>query len=87
MERFTGEKREVRVKMATVKGTVKFFADKKGYGFITPEGKTKDVFVHFSAIQGKEGEFRTLKDGEVVTFDIEVGEKGERAVNVSKVIE
>ena len=73
--------------MATVKGVVKFFADAKGYGFITPEGKTKDVFVHFTAIQGKEGEFKTLKQGDVVSFDVEVGEKGERAVNVSKVIE
>ena len=69
-----------------VKGTVKFFADAKGYGFITPEGGSKDVFVHFTSIQGKEGEFKSLKQGDVVSFDVEQGDKGERAVNVSKVI-
>ncbi len=63
------------------KGTVKWFNDSKGFGFIeTEEGG--DVFVHQSDIQA-EG-FRSLDEGEAVTFDIEQGEKGPRAVNVAK---
>lgn len=63
--------------MAT--GKVKWFNEKKGYGFIEQEGG-KDVFVHYAAIQG-EG-FKTLKEGEVVTFDIVEGQKGPQASNV-----
>jgi CspA family cold shock protein len=65
------------------KGTVKWFSDQKGYGFVTPEGGRKDVFVHFSALQG-EG-FKTLAEGDTVEFDIAQGPKGEQAANVRKV--
>ncbi len=62
-----------------VKGTVKWFSNQKGYGFITPENG-KDVFVHFSAIGG-DG-YKTLNEGEAVEFEISQGPKGEQAVNV-----
>lgn len=65
--------------MAT--GKVKWFNDKKGYGFIEQEGG-KDVFVHYEAIT-MEG-FKTLKEGEVVTFDIVEGAKGPQAANVQR---
>src|SRR5438046_625827 len=58
-------------------GTVKWFNDAKGFGFITPEGGQKDCFVHHSAIQG--GGFRTLAEGERVEFDIVQGAKGPAA--------
>ncbi len=64
-----------------VKGQVKWFDDKKGFGFITPESG-KDVFVHHSEIQG-EGH-RTLSDGQAVEFEIAQGPKGEQAKNVVK---
>lgn len=62
-------------------GTVKWFNEAKGFGFITPEGGDKDVFVHFSAISS-EG-FRTLAEGQQVNFDVEDGPKGPQAVNVT----
>ena len=64
------------------RGTVKWFSDQKGYGFVTPEGGNKDIFVHFSALQG-EG-FKTLAEGQMVSFDITQGPKGEQATNVVK---
>ncbi|HNV85435.1 MAG TPA: cold-shock protein [Candidatus Omnitrophota bacterium] len=64
------------------RGTVKWFSNQKGYGFITPENSGKDVFVHHSAIQGTG--FKTLNEGDVVEFDVVSGPKGEQAANVIK---
>ncbi|HSC23229.1 MAG TPA: cold-shock protein [Casimicrobiaceae bacterium] len=64
--------------MAT--GTVKWFNDAKGFGFVTPEDGGKDVFAHFSAIQG--GGFRSLKEGQRVSFELTSGPKGEQASNI-----
>ncbi len=65
--------------MAT--GNVKWFNESKGFGFITPDDGSKDVFVHFSAI-ASDG-FRTLAEGQQVTFDVEDGPKGPQATNVT----
>jgi len=62
------------------KGTVKWFNDAKGFGFITPEDGSKDCFVHFSAIQGSG--FRTLAEGAKVEFDVVQGQKRPAAENV-----
>jgi cold shock protein len=64
-------------------GSVKWFSDQKGYGFITPEDGSKDIFVHYSAIQG-DG-FKSLKEGEPVEFELTQGPKGSQASNVNKV--
>ena len=66
--------------MARSTGTVKWFNDQKGFGFITPEGGAKDCFVHHSAIQGSG--FKTLAEGERVEFDVVQGQKGPAAENV-----
>jgi CspA family cold shock protein len=64
--------------MAT--GTVKWFNDAKGYGFIAPEDGSKDVFVHFSNIAG--GGFKSLAEGAKVEFEVREGAKGPEALNV-----
>ncbi len=61
-------------------GTVKWFNESKGFGFVAPSDGGQDVFVHYSAIQGTG--FRTLAEGQKVTFDVEKGPKGLQARNV-----
>jgi len=63
-------------------GKVKWFNESKGYGFIEPDGGGRDVFVHYSAIQG-EG-YKTLAEGQAVEFEVIQGEKGPQASNVMK---
>ena len=74
------DQQEGRVCMSN--GKVKWFNEAKGFGFIEPDGGGRDVFVHYSAIQG-EG-FKTLSEGQIVSFDLVQGEKGPQAANVTK---
>ena len=64
-----------------ITGTVKWFNESKGFGFISPNDGGADVFVHFSAIVG--GGFRTLAEGQTVSFEVEKGPKGPQATQVS----
>ena len=64
--------------MAT--GTVKWFNDAKGFGFITPDQGGEDLFAHFSAIQGNG--FKSLKEGQKVSFEVTTGAKGKQASNI-----
>ena len=68
-------------KMST--GTVKWFNDAKGFGFITPDGGGKDVFAHFSAIQGSG--FKSLKENQRVSFEVTQGPKGAQASNIKPI--
>jgi CspA family cold shock protein len=63
-------------------GKVKWFNESKGYGFIEPDGGGRDIFVHYSAIQG-EG-YKTLSEGQPVEFEVTQGDKGPQAANVMK---
>lgn len=64
-------------------GVVKWFSNQKGYGFISPQGSKKDVFVHHSAILG-EG-YKSLDEGQKVEFEVTDGPKGDQAANVRKI--
>jgi cold shock protein len=64
-------------------GTVKWFNDAKGFGFITPDDGSKDLCVHFSAIQASG--FKTLKEADKVQYDVEQSPKGPRAANIKQV--
>jgi CspA family cold shock protein len=77
--RFKGESAEGEF-MAT--GTVKWFSDDKGFGFITPDDGGRDLFVHFTGIDG-DG-YRSLPEGSKVSYEEEAGPKGPKAVSVSK---
>jgi CspA family cold shock protein len=65
------------------RGTVKWFNDSKGFGFVTPEDGSKDCFVHHSAIQGQG--FKSLREGQQVEFDVVQGQKGPAAENVTTI--
>jgi len=73
----------IRENSSLANGTVKWFSEQKGYGFITPEDGGKDLFVHYSNIVG-DG-FRNLQDGQAVEFDAAQGQKGPEAQNVRAV--
>lgn len=66
-----------------ITGTVKWFKEQKGFGFIRRHDGEPDVFVHYSSITGQG--FKTLNEGDKVVFDVERGDKGDKAVNVSRV--
>lgn len=70
-------------KAGRITGTVKWFNDSKGFGFITPSDGSKDCFVHYSAIQGSG--FKSLSEGSKVEFEVVQGDKGPAAQNVTKV--
>lgn len=77
----TADNSPVTDNLTKVTGTVKWFNDSKGYGFITPDGGGDDLFAHFSSIQM--GGFKTLKEGQRVRFEIGAGPKGKQALNIS----
>lgn len=64
------------------KGTVKWFNKKKGYGFITPDDDSPDIFVHYSTIEGGSDEFKIIYEGDIVEYEVTEGEKGPQASKV-----
>ena len=74
---------ELQVGFSVGTGTVKWFSDEKGFGFITPDEGGRDLFVHFSGITG-DG-YRSLSEGAKVSFEEENGDKGPKAINVQKI--
>ncbi len=64
------------------KGTVKWFNSKKGYGFITPDDESPDIFVHYSAIKAESDDFKIIYEGDIVEFEITEGQKGPQATDV-----
>ena len=68
--------------MSTLRGKVKWFNGKKGYGFIERDDKEKDVFVHASAV--RDANLKYLNEGDVLTFEVEQGDKGPSAINLKK---
>ena len=64
------------------KGTVKWFNKKKGYGFITPDDGSPDLFVHYSAIEGGSDEFKIVYEGDIVEYEVTEGDKGPQATKV-----
>ena len=66
--------------MASLSGTVKFFNESKGFGFITPDGGGKDVFVHATAVE--RARMRSLREGQRVSFDTEADARGQKAVKL-----
>jgi len=64
-------------------GTVKWFSDQKGYGFIVPDGGGKDIFVHHTGIEG--AGFKSLKEGDKVQYEVSQSPKGEQAIKVTKI--
>jgi len=69
--------------MTTQTGTVKWFDDGKGFGFITPDGGGKDLFAHFSEIQGQG--FKSLQENQKVEFEVKQGQKGPQASNIKSI--
>ena len=67
------------------KGIVKWFDSRKGFGFITLDDGSKDVFVHYSSIKGSDDEYKRINEGDEVEFTVVDGEKGPQATNVKKV--
>jgi cold shock protein len=82
MKRYSGANTTQKEMKNMAQGTVKWFNDQKGFGFITVEDGGKDVFVHHSAIEGSG--FKSLQEGDLVSFEIEQGAKGPSAVKVKK---
>ncbi|KKL74036.1 hypothetical protein LCGC14_2068920 [marine sediment metagenome] len=64
------------------KGTVKWFNTKKGFGFITPDDGSPDVFVHYTSIKGEGDEFKIIYEGDIVEFEVTQGKKGPQASDV-----